>query len=190
MTVNDSNYTLSHSSATISSNQMNTVTVTFAPKATKSEPFTGTVTIVTNYGTTTISLTGSAPPPTIKLTSPNGGEKLESKKTQQIKWEYWDVAAIAIEFSKDNGTTWETIKENVQTTSSSYTWTVPTLESTQCLIRMKDMSNAGVTDASDSVFSVAPPPSITLTSPNGGEIWAVKSVHNITWTSYSVEKSG
>ncbi|NUN70465.1 MAG: T9SS type A sorting domain-containing protein, partial [Bacteroidetes bacterium] len=30
--------------------------------------------------------------------------------------------------------------------------------------------------------------SLTLTSPNGGETWSVNSVHNITWTSNSVEK--
>jgi len=41
-------------------------------------------------------------------------------------------------------------------------------------------------DVSNATFTIAPPdttaPTVTVTSPNGGESWAAGSAHNITWT--------
>ena len=40
-------------------------------------------------------------------------------------------------------------------------------------------------DVSDQVFTILPPPSITVTAPNGGEDWQVGTEHEITWTANS-----
>ncbi|MFH2031873.1 MAG: hypothetical protein ABIJ40_14855, partial [Bacteroidota bacterium] len=39
---------------------------------------------------------------------------------------------------------------------------------------------------SDNVFTISSAPTITVTSPNGGENWQVGTTRNITWTSYGV----
>ena len=43
-----------------------------------------------------------------------------------------------------------------------------------------------VSDFSDANFSIAAPPTLAVTSPNGGESWQAGTTHNITWASTNV----
>jgi|GEM_PF-1429530 len=120
--------------------------------------------------------------PSITVTSPDGGEYWEIGSTQTITWSsIGAIENVKIEYSIDNGTSWAEI---IASTSNdgSYEWTVPDNPSDNCLIRVSD-TNGEPSDVSDAVFFIVTPASITITTPNGGESWAVGSYHNITWTS-------
>jgi hypothetical protein len=55
------------------------------------------------------------------------------------------------------------------------------------MIRISDAANAATSDTSNSAFTInQPPPSITVTVPNGGEVWAISSTKTIQWTSTGI----
>ena len=89
----------------------------------------------------------------IQVLSPNGDEELVKGATKSITWSYSFVGNVTIEFSDNNGENWETIIES--TPSDGYfLWTVPDIISSDCLIRITDVSNPEITDLSDSEFSI------------------------------------
>jgi hypothetical protein len=118
--------------------------------------------------------------PYVRLSSPQGGELWEAGSTHEITWIFKDVARIRIEYSPDNGTTWNVIANNVDAIGQSYSWTLPQVQSFQCILRVTDVSNEKYTDTSNGVFTISPP-FLKLIAPDGGEKWASGSVHPITW---------
>ena len=69
----------------------------------------------------------------------------------------------------DKGATW---KEIVFSTpdDESYLWTVPNDVSRTVWVRVAERDGIGY-DRSDKVFSIVPPETVTVVSPNGGESW-------------------
>jgi hypothetical protein len=124
-------------------------------------------------------------PPSITITSPNGGENWEAGSTHPITWTSTGrVKNLKIEYSTDNGTSWETIDSSA-VNNGSHNWTVPGTISESCLVRISDIHIDGSpSDVSDAVFSIipAPSPTLTVTSPNGGERLIAGSTHGIAWT--------
>ncbi len=126
--------------------------------------------------------------PAVVVTSPNGGEIWQGGTSQTITWtqgpgasNYW-----TIRYSTDAGNTWTTIISNVYITNGQYVWTpVPNVPSSSCLIQVYDyQSSTCRTDNSDNLFTITPAAHvITVTSPNGGNIFYVGTAYNITWTS-------
>ena len=120
--------------------------------------------------------------PTIIITSPNGGESLIVGSSHPITWtSTGSIGNIKIEYSADGGNSWEQIIASM-TNDGLYNWTVPDKPSGNCLIRVSK-TDGYPSDISDEEFSIAPPPVITIISPNGGENWEVFSSRDITWTS-------
>lgn len=121
--------------------------------------------------------------PSITITRPNGVESFETGADELITWTSNNVTTVKIEFSVDNGAQWNLIRSSL-TSTGSYTWNVPNINSSQCKIRITDESNANVFDLSDDKFTIVP--RIIVTNPNGGESYYVGSSTNITWTSTNV----
>lgn len=120
------------------------------------------------------------PYPTITVTSPDGGQDWDAGTTQAVTWSYTGtVATVNIEYSADGGGSWNTAAASVSNTGS-YNWTLPYIDSADCLVRVSDTQTAA-SDTSNSVFGIWQAPSVTVTSPDGGETWAVGSVQTITW---------
>jgi hypothetical protein len=67
-------------------------------------------------------------------------------------------------------------------------WSVPDAVSSQCLIRVSgtDLLGRSLSDTSNAVFSIstATSPAVAVTSPNGGEKWAVGSSQAVYWSAY------
>ncbi|NIM17440.1 MAG: hypothetical protein GTO45_35965, partial [Candidatus Aminicenantes bacterium] len=119
--------------------------------------------------------------PTLTVTSPNGGESWEIGSQHTITWNSsGSVGNVDIEYSTNNGESWIEIATGTPNDGSRL-WTVPDTVSNQCLIRVFEPDGSPV-DTSDDVFSITPPPTITVTSPNGGERWLVGTWQTITWT--------
>jgi len=127
--------------------------------------------------------------PFVTVTSPNGGETWTVGSYKTITWTYTgDPGYLKIELLKGTSvvSTISSYAYKGSNGSGSYNWTVPSNLSSgsDYVIRIKSTSNASITDTSDNPFSIAgpPPPSITVTSPNGGETWTAGSYKTITWT--------
>ena len=118
----------------------------------------------------------------IRVTAPNGGENWEEGTEQSITWTSPGIIGnVKIEYTPDNMDTWIEITSSTEN-SGTFTWTIPQDSSSQCRVRVTD-STGTISDVSDAVFTITPPPSLTLTTPNGGENWEGGASNNITWTS-------
>jgi len=120
--------------------------------------------------------------PSLTLTSPNGGESWTAGESHDITWTSGGtVGDVHIDYSTDGGDNWLSVAAD-EANDGSYSWTVPNAPSTSCLVRISE-SDGDPLDGSNSMFTILPPPTITVTSPNGGESWAAASTQEITWTS-------
>jgi len=119
---------------------------------------------------------------TITITSPNGGETWEPGTVHDITWSNpGGTGTVTITYSNNNGQTWSNVALGIPPTGT-HGWTLPVLTSSSCLARI--VRNRGTqTDTSDSTFTIGQTPTITVTSPNGGENWLIGSTHEITWSS-------
>lgn len=102
------------------------------------------------------------PPPTISLApnivvnSPNGGETLRGLSTTTITWTSAGVGSqINVSLSTDGGASWSSIAA-VSSTSNSVQWAVPSINSSQALIKISDATNASIYDQSDGIFTILP----------------------------------
>jgi hypothetical protein len=120
-------------------------------------------------------------PPTITVTKPNGGENWLTGSTQVITWtSTGSVGNVKIEYSTNNGSFWSIITSSMGNTGT-YSWNVPNTPSTNCRVRIGETDGNPI-DISDAVFTITQAQSITVTAPNGGEVWLKNSSHYITWT--------
>jgi hypothetical protein len=119
------------------------------------------------------------------VTSPNGGETLHTGWTHEITWlTFGKVGNVRIEYSTD-GETWTDIIGSTEN-DGFYKWLVPDAASTSCEIRISEAEDGDPSDINDVVFEISNAPIIIVTSPNGGESWAVGSTKAITWLSAGV----
>lgn len=143
---------------------------------------------VTDYYTSTLTdmsdgvFTITAPTGTVTVTTPNGGQNYNAGASEYIYWSSSNITNVKIEYSSDNGNTWNLVSSSVTASTGYYSWTIPNISSNLCKIKISDAANLNSYDISDNVFSISPA-SISITSPNGGQSWNVGSYQYITWTS-------
>ena len=124
----------------------------------------------------------------ITVNSPNGGETWYVDSTNNITWTSSGTSGgIKIEYSLNNGASWSDVIASMPDTGT-YPWVIPNTPSDNCLVRVTDTTGSP-SDTSNAVFEIShPTPNITVTSPNGGEVWYVDSTYNITWTSFATSE--
>jgi len=114
------------------------------------------------------------------LTAPNGGEVWAVGTSQSIAWtNTGSVPSVKLEYSTDNFATATVIVGSAANTGS-FSWVVPDAISTTAKIRVSDAADASANDASDNNFKIRG--GITVSAPNGGELWMVGQSRSITWT--------
>ncbi|UCE20298.1 MAG: putative Ig domain-containing protein, partial [Gemmatimonadota bacterium] len=102
----------------------------------------------------------------ILLTSPNGSENWCVGESENILWTYGNTSgSVDIEYSTDGGSDWQSL---VQSTSDdgSYSWTIPSTQSTQCLLRICDAAEPTCCDTSDTFFQICECGTIEITNGN------------------------
>ncbi len=124
--------------------------------------------------------------PGVTVASPSGGETWVAGSTQTIRWTYTGTPGTKarIELFK-GGALNQTIASSVSIGkggTGSKTWKIPSTQTpgNDYTIKMTSTSNGAVSDTS-SPFTIDPP-SITVTSPNGDEIWTPGTPQTISWT--------
>jgi hypothetical protein len=125
-------------------------------------------------------------PPDVSVTYPIGGEVLTGGTDVIITWTGADDITpssqlnMGVYYSLDNGNSWSTITRT-SSNSGSCVWSVPNVNSDQCLIRVlgRDHELKVGVDTSDSVFSIVADPSKSLVSissdSDGGQSHIVQS---------------
>ena len=127
----------------------------------------------------TFTITG----PSITVTLPNGGETLIRGAVVPIKWSYTGNPGANVKIQLYNGTTLSrTITSSTSLSAGSYNWTISSLQTlgSNFKIKITSTTNSAISDTSNGSFTIAKP-SITVTSPNGGETFTRGTVLPITW---------
>jgi surface protein len=119
--------------------------------------------------------------PSFRVRQPNGGQEWIVGQDYEIKWETTGIAgAVKIDYSYDGGETWNLIEENLEGVDR-YTWKIPETPSTDCFIRVSSLQDSSVSDQSDTAFKIILP-TIIISSPEAGDIWAKGDQKEIVWT--------
>jgi hypothetical protein len=118
-------------------------------------------------------------PPTITVTSPDGGERWFGCTEHDITWTPatdsigLPTKPISLYYSTDNGLTWRPISLD-EANDGGYSWTVPCESSEQSLVRVGAVDLAGNTgsDTSDAVFAIFCMEEVVFQSDRAGD-WEV-----------------
>ncbi|MBI5837890.1 MAG: hypothetical protein HZB25_11635, partial [Candidatus Eisenbacteria bacterium] len=127
--------------------------------------------------------------PTVSVTSPVGGETWAMGSSHNITWTASSGAAITgvdLAYSTDGGATYPNVIATGLANSGSYAWTVPSVATSTARVRATahDANSQSGSGSSPADFTIADQsaPSVSISSPLGGEVWGMASSHNITWT--------
>jgi hypothetical protein len=106
--------------------------------------------------TITISRIGS--PPSVTVTSPNGGENWLVGTSRTITWNSSGNPGnnVRIEYSTNGGSSWNNIISSTAN-DGSYSWTVPNTPTTSARVRVTSTSNSSNIDTSNSNFTIYQP---------------------------------
>jgi photosystem II stability/assembly factor-like uncharacterized protein len=116
----------------------------------------------------------------LNVTFPSSGIFLCPGTTVSVQWLQNQLLLVDIEFSSDGGASWIPLQTSFSANLQQYQWTVPSVNSTQCLIRLNDAQGSGTTGSSG-LFSIGFP---SFISPNGGEVLAGNNPYQITWNGF------
>ncbi|MGH7412121.1 MAG: FG-GAP-like repeat-containing protein, partial [Candidatus Methylomirabilis sp.] len=129
---------------------------------------------------------------TARVISPNGGETFTVNGSTTFTWSVSGAANVKLEYSKKGDfTDAVTIVAAAANGANGgctvpggatgcYPWTIPDAIATTVKVRVTDTANAALTDPSDNPFTITG--TMTLTAPNGGEIFTVGNPITINWS--------
>ncbi|MGE5400075.1 MAG: T9SS type A sorting domain-containing protein [Ignavibacteriales bacterium] len=94
--------------------------------------------------------------PALALSYPGGGQVFSGSSRHRIKWRASNFEQIKIEFSSDNGSSWQTIEKSISAEPGGYDWRVPDISAEFCRIRLSNAANPALSATSPSVFLIKP----------------------------------
>ena len=129
--------------------------------------------------------------PSITVKTPNGGENWQRGTSHTITWSYTGSPGSTVKIVLlKAGTEIGTIAGSVPVGSNgkgSYSWQISSIGSSgsDYKVSVQSISQPAIKDASNNYFTLTPAgtstPTISLSSPNGGENWQRGTSHTITW---------
>ena len=134
------------------------------------------VTTNPNYGfivTANRTLTGNfVYNPILTLRTPLGGEILYAGSAFSITWVSAGPPTINIDFTTNNGTSWTTIAASVPTLPALWPWTVPSVSSNLCKIKIYDPANPSLFSMSNTftITNALLPPILILPQSNSTNV--------------------
>ncbi|HEY9584591.1 MAG TPA: peptidoglycan-binding protein [Candidatus Paceibacterota bacterium] len=140
--------------------------------------------------TTPITITSPVTQPSITVLSPNGGETWIKGGSNTVSWKSQGLQQVAIIIQKVNSDTSYSFGPFPANGSTVLNDSFVALSNgSDYRVRIVDWGYGGIySDQSDSYFTITSPdikPSITVLSPNGGEVWLWGSSQQISWQNQS-----
>jgi len=126
----------------------------------------------------------------LELISPNGGEIFYIGDTLKIEWNSKNIESVNLLLSRDNGISWENLKENIDSTMKAYDFIIHEPVSEQALVKIVSNTDSSLYDISKNYFRIINSPIeqvLELISPNGGEIFYIGDTLKIEWNSKNIE---
>ena len=135
-----------------------------------------------DFSNNNFSITGL---PHITVTSPDGGESWQRGTSYNITWNSFGYVGpeVRIDLYKDGSRNLKII--STTSNDGSYIWNIPSHQTigSDYTIKIASTTMPSYYDFSNNNFSITGLSHITVTSPNGGEIWQCGTSHKITWNS-------
>ncbi len=91
----------------------------------------------------------------LDLVRPNGDEDWVIGTTQNIIWTSSNAGMLKIEFSKNNGTSWNVIADDINSTLGKYSWDITEGLSEDCLIRVTSRDEPTLVQTSSETFIIS-----------------------------------
>ena len=118
--------------------------------------------------------------PRISIISPNANYSFEVGDKVDIVWNWeGDLSNVKLEYSTDNGASWQTIASSVSN-SGHYLWTIPNTPSSNCLIKISNPTDASIYDISDVPFTILKP-RVEVVRPIQNDSLYVGSYYPVHW---------
>ena len=129
---------------------------------------------------------GTPPADSITILTPNGGESFARGETTEITWTSTGNVGANVKIKARKGTSSANIT-NSTPNDGSFTWQVPNgfPLGTGMYIEIASTTNPSILDICDGTFTITSTPvtpTITVTTPNGGETYALGATVSIIWT--------
>jgi anti-sigma28 factor (negative regulator of flagellin synthesis) len=124
----------------------------------------------------------------IAIVAPTYNEELYIGSSYEIKWIANDMQYVKIEYSIDNGATYNTIASITPNDSSFIWYNIPNTASTTCRLRISDAIDGTPAVVSPSTFIISNKPELNLTAPNGGDTLTAGGSTTITWETNNTNK--
>jgi probable HAF family extracellular repeat protein len=116
-------------------------------------------------------------PPPLTVTKPAAGTKWYAGEVDTIRWKNGPSGGVNIFFSKDGGTSYTSIAQNVVSDSGTYDWTVPHKRTTSARIVVASATDPSSNDTSDA-FSIE---DFSITRPLSGQRWISGQRDTVRW---------
>ncbi len=106
-----------------------------------------------------------------------------------ISWNYNVITTCRLEYTIDAGSSWHLIADTLNTSSQSFVWHVPDVNSDACFIRIIDSANDVEWDVSEPFTIESEEQSyLMIVDPNGGEELLAGAPYNIVWESVGIQR--
>ncbi len=119
----------------------------------------------------------------ITVDAPNGGEAFVQGSVLPIAWSNVGTTGSDVQIlARSAGQTFTVSTSTAN--DGAYNWSIPATQipGTDYTIEVRSIALPTIGDVSNSPFTIALPPAITVTTPNGGESYLQGGVLPITWT--------
>ncbi|MCC7508454.1 MAG: hypothetical protein IT464_03650 [Planctomycetes bacterium] len=122
--------------------------------------------------------------PSITVTAPNGAENWTVGGNQNVTWNsVGSFGTVDIQLSTNSGGAYTVDLQLATANDGTQSITVPNNPTTTARVRVRDTTTGTILDESDADFTITAAPTITVTSPNGGETWVIGAADTVTWNS-------
>lgn len=124
--------------------------------------------------------------PVVLLQHPLGNQIFRAGTPVTIRWTSADVTMVGLQYSDNNGQSWNSVADAVSAIERRYDWVVPSVASSDMLIRIYDVNDQTVADTSMVTFETGLP-ALAVIYPVGGERFSQHRTVTLKWNGILVE---